>query len=52
MYVARVTDVRYDTQDGIFDIAWSEVHENQIASAGGDGSIKLWDISLDVSHGR
>ncbi|WFD25840.1 peroxisomal targeting signal 2 receptor [Malassezia nana] len=37
----------YDTQDGIFDVAWSEVHENQIVSASGDGSIKLWDISLD-----
>ena len=52
MYVARVIHARYDTQDGIFDVAWSEMHENQIASAGGDGSIKLWDISLDVSDGR
>ncbi|KAL4402745.1 peroxisomal targeting signal 2 receptor [Malassezia pachydermatis] len=49
----------YDTQDGIFDIAWSEIHENQIASACGDGSIKLWDASLNdhpirnwTEHGR
>ena len=38
---------RFDTKDGIFDVAWSEVHENQIVSACGDGSIKLWDATLD-----
>ncbi|WFC99057.1 peroxisomal targeting signal 2 receptor [Malassezia yamatoensis] len=37
----------FDSQDGMFDLAWSELHENQIASACGDGSIKLWDISLN-----
>jgi peroxin-7 len=26
------------------DIAWSEENENIIASSGGDGSIKLWDL--------
>ncbi|KAJ1557881.1 peroxisomal targeting signal 2 receptor, partial [Cladochytrium tenue] len=36
----------YDTQDGLFDIAWSEVHENQLVTSSGDGSIKLWDLSL------
>ncbi|KAJ3130178.1 peroxisomal targeting signal 2 receptor [Nowakowskiella sp. JEL0407] len=36
----------YDTQDGLFDCAWSEVHENQIVTGSGDGSIKLWDITL------
>lgn len=29
-------------------MAWSEIHENQIATASGDGSIKLWDITLMV----
>ena len=38
----------YDTQDGLYDIAWSEVHENQIVTASGDGSIRLWDIMLKV----
>lgn len=38
----------FDTQDGMYDVAWSELHENQIASACGDGSIKLWDITLNV----
>lgn len=47
-YSIESTDASYDTQDGIFDLAWSETHENQIASACGDGSIKLWDIALDV----
>ncbi|KAJ3102715.1 hypothetical protein HDU97_000328 [Phlyctochytrium planicorne] len=36
----------YDTQDGVFDGAWSEVHENQLVTATGDGSVKLWDLSL------
>src|SRR5690606_31241772 len=34
----------FDTQDGLFDTAWSEIHENQIGVASGDGSIKLFDI--------
>jgi peroxin-7 len=38
----------YETQDGVYDVAWSEVHENQLATGGGDGSIKLWDIMLNV----
>ncbi|KDN36837.1 WD40 repeat-like protein [Tilletiaria anomala UBC 951] len=37
----------YDTQDGLYDVAWSEVHENQLVTASGDGSIKLWDIGLN-----
>jgi peroxin-7 len=39
----------YDTQDGLYDIAWSEIHENQLVTASGDGSIRLWDIMLNVS---
>ena len=38
----------FDTQDGLFDIAWSELHENQLVTASGDGSIKLWDMGLNV----
>mmetsp|Transcript_9547 Transcript_9547/g.16736 ORF Transcript_9547/g.16736 Transcript_9547/m.16736 type:complete len:346 (-) Transcript_9547:164-1201(-) len=34
----------FDTQDGLFDCCWSEQNENQLASASGDGSIKLWDV--------
>lgn len=41
----------YETQDGLYDIAWSEIHENQLVSASGDGSIKLWDIMLNVRLG-
>ncbi|EED83152.1 predicted protein [Postia placenta Mad-698-R] len=37
----------YDTQDGLYDVAWSEVHENQLVTASGDGSIRLWDIMLN-----
>ena len=45
----RLCDPRFDTQDGLYDLAWSEVHENQIATASGDGSVKLWDLMLNVS---
>ncbi|ORX60867.1 WD40 repeat-like protein [Piromyces finnis] len=36
----------YDTQDGLFDCAWSEINENQLVTSSGDGSIKLWDLTL------
>jgi hypothetical protein len=39
---------RFDTQDGLYDLAWSECHENQLATASGDGSVKLWDVMLNV----
>lgn len=39
--------LRFDTQDSLFDLAWSESHENQVLVAAGDGSIKLFDIGLD-----
>ncbi|KAF9477604.1 WD40 repeat-like protein [Pholiota conissans] len=40
-------DKQYETQDGLYDVAWSEIHENQLVSASGDGSIKLWDVMLN-----
>ncbi|GAC93690.1 hypothetical protein PHSY_001255 [Pseudozyma hubeiensis SY62] len=36
----------FDTQDGLYDVAFSESHENQLVTASGDGSIKLWDCAL------
>jgi WD40 repeat protein len=42
---------RFDSQDGLYDVAWSEIHENQLATASGDGSIKLWDVMLNVNCG-
>ena len=39
----------YETQDGLYDLAWSEVHENQFVTASGDGPLKLWDVMLNVS---
>lgn len=44
----NVSWYRFDTQDGLYDCAWSEVHENQLVTASGDGSIKLFDITLKV----
>ncbi|KAG8904317.1 peroxisomal targeting signal 2 receptor, partial [Tulasnella sp. 403] len=42
-----VLDKQYDTQDGLYDVAWSETNENQIVTASGDGSIKLWDMKIN-----
>ncbi|EDR14584.1 uncharacterized protein LACBIDRAFT_187545 [Laccaria bicolor S238N-H82] len=39
--------VSYETQDGLYDVAWSEVHENQLVTASGDGSLRLWDVMLN-----
>lgn len=37
---------RFDTNDAIYDLAWSEINENQLVVACGDGSLKLFDIGL------
>ena len=31
----------FDTQDGLFDCAWSEENERILLSASGDGSLKV-----------
>ncbi|KAJ3805338.1 peroxin 7 [Lentinula lateritia] len=41
-------DKFFESQDGLYDLAWSEVHENHVLTASGDGSIRLWDVVLDV----
>ncbi|CAH6721009.1 peroxisomal targeting signal 2 receptor [[Candida] jaroonii] len=41
-----INEVSWETQDGLFDLAWSEIHENQVVTANGDGSIKLFDIKV------
>ncbi|KAH7915279.1 WD40-repeat-containing domain protein [Hygrophoropsis aurantiaca] len=40
-------DKQYETQDALYDVAWSELHENQLVTGSGDGSIKLWDVMLN-----
>lgn len=37
---------RFDTQDSLIDLSWSEAHENQLLAGSGDGSIKLFDITV------
>jgi len=44
----HVPDDSYQAQDGLYDLSWSEIHENQIVTASGDGSLLLWDIMLNV----
>ena len=34
----------YVTQDACYDSAFNEGNENQIITAGGDGSLRLWDF--------
>ncbi|RKF64906.1 Peroxisomal targeting signal 2 receptor [Erysiphe neolycopersici] len=41
------TEKWFDTQDSIYDTAWSEVHENQLVAACGDGSVKIFDTTAD-----
>lgn len=36
----------FDTADGVYDIAWSESHDNLFIAAIADGSLKLYDLSL------
>ncbi|KAK0214808.1 WD40-repeat-containing domain protein [Armillaria fumosa] len=43
---ATLTLASFETQDGLYDVAWSEVHENQLVTASGDGSLRLWDVML------
>ncbi|TVY71511.1 Peroxisomal targeting signal 2 receptor [Lachnellula suecica] len=37
----------FNTQDSVYDVAWSERHENQLVVASGDGSVKLFDINVN-----
>lgn len=39
---------RFDTNDALYDLAWSEINENQLLAACGDGSIKLFDLGVDT----
>ena len=35
----------FDSQDGLYDCAFNESNPDQVVSASGDGSIKLWDLN-------
>ena len=37
----------YETNDAQYDLAWSEINENQLIIACGDGSIKLFDLGVE-----
>jgi peroxin-7 len=39
-------EATFDTNDALYDLAWSEINENQLVVACGDGSIKLFDVSV------
>ena len=36
----------FESQDGQYDVAWSETNDNQLVSTCGDGSVKLWDLQV------
>lgn len=35
----------FDTRDGVYDVSWSEAADGVVATAGGDGSVKLWAVN-------
>ncbi|ORX35068.1 WD40-repeat-containing domain protein [Kockovaella imperatae] len=37
----------FDTQDCVYDVAWNECHENQVIAGCGNGSLKLFDTTLN-----
>ena len=49
-HFVRLSNVprQYDTQDGLFDVCFSEFHEHQLVTAGGDGSVKMFDTTIPV----
>ncbi|KAG6047839.1 hypothetical protein E4U17_007358 [Claviceps sp. LM77 group G4] len=38
----------FDTNDALYDLAWSEINEKQLLVACGDGSVKLFDLGVDT----
>lgn len=42
----------FPTNDAVFDCCWSEVHPEHVISGGGDGGIRIWDISTAASSPR
>lgn len=47
--VVNLADGSFDTQDCVYDVAWNEAHENQVLAACGNGSLRLFDVTLQVS---
>lgn len=37
----------FDTNDALYDLAWSEINEKQLIVACGDGSLKLFDLGAN-----
>jgi len=41
-----LTDVyTAETKEGVYDVAWSEVNQNQLAAGCADGTLKLYDLA-------
>ncbi|CAG9937116.1 unnamed protein product [Clonostachys rosea f. rosea IK726] len=45
--VEKSSAASFDTNDALYDLAWSEINENQLVVACGDGSIKLFDLGVN-----
>jgi len=35
----------YETRDAVYGVCWSEANENHVATAGGDGCVRIWDVA-------
>jgi peroxin-7 len=40
---------RFDTQDTLYDLTFSESHSTRLLTASGDGTLKLFDLSIPAS---
>lgn len=41
---------RYEWQDGLFDVVWSETDPNILVAASGDGILHIWDVNNPQVH--
>jgi len=41
---------RFPTQDALYDLTWSEVNANHLLTSSGDGSLRLYDITLQPQY--
>ena len=42
--------VRFPTQDALYDLTWSETNANHLLTSSGDGSLRLYDTTLQPQH--
>ncbi|XP_055382485.1 peroxisomal targeting signal 2 receptor [Condylostylus longicornis] len=41
---------QYEWDDGLFDVAWSNLNENLVVTSSGDGIMQLWDLNSPLKN--